>query len=144
MLKRRHIEEILEANERIKKHDPLFVDQVIDIYLGPKNPSYVFLVNEEPILCGGILDQGFRNGQAWILFTDDFYKYKFSCHKVMVNMLLLLSKRMKLKRLEVHLDCAIASKINKKWVRKFGFKPEGISRGIGLSGENHLRFARKF
>jgi len=103
-----------------------------------RGPSYTMTVDDEIVMCAGvvILSQGV--GEAWIVLSELFYRYKKECFRVVRDNLDNIIAVNKLKRVEslILTDFPEAE----RWVIHLGFK--FASPSVGPYGENMLKYAR--
>ena len=140
-----HAREILKTNKESQNFTEQQIEYAVSFYQMKGNKSYTLIVDEVPVLCGGIVNQGFGNGEVWIFMSGLFFtKYKILCHRTLKKAFRVLAKEMKLKRVQALIDMEIHSPINEKWIKSFGFEPEGIMKKYGINNEDYYRYARLF
>jgi hypothetical protein len=106
-----------------------------------EGPSYTLVIDDQIVGCAGVIipKEGF--GEAWMVLSSLFYKYKKECFKAVQNKLDQIIRKWKLRRVQalVMTDFPEAE----HWLRHLGLKnetPEGMKR-FGPSGEDMYLYA---
>lgn len=136
--KREHALYIL--NNNVRKHDAFDgdYDEYLKIY--EDNPAYTIVINDEIVFCGGVVDIGWRRGEAWTLMSDLFYKYPKTCFKICKEKLNELQISMGLRRLQALVDTNLEG--GSHFAQHLGFEYEGLLKAYGPNGESMLIFGR--
>ncbi len=105
-----------------------------------EHPAYTLVIDDEIILCGGIMLLDWQAGDAWTLFADSYRKYPIACFKACKYVIEKISKEHNLKRVQA----IVAPELNggKRFTERLGFQEEGLLRCYGPSGEDYLMFSK--
>ena len=110
------------------------------LFLKEIGMSFTGLLNEKPIVAGGIFPLWEGTAEGWVLATKEINNYPITIAKVIKQRTDLMIKNFKIKRLQtsVKADCAVALRFA-KWL---GMKPEGLMKNYGPGEEDFYRYAR--
>ncbi len=77
---------------------------------------------------------------AFVISTPLVEKYPKAFHRAILRGLLHLCQKRHIRRLQtaVHVD----HKVSRKWIKRLGFRPEGLMRAYGPDGSDYIRYAR--
>lgn len=103
-------------------------------------PSYTIIIDGKIIACAGVVLHPFNNGEAWTLFSQDFYSHVKGCYQEIKKGLDRIMADNKLKRVEALVDCRDGAALN--FIEHLGFKVEGKKKKYGPNGEDMFMFAR--
>ena len=109
-------------------------------YFSDKSIAYCLLDNGRPVLAGGIVNFGWNRGEAWLLPTPWFYTHPKTCLKYAKEVLPMMARRGKFKRVQA----TCATSISPSLFRHLGFYSEGILNAFGPNGEACFMYARIF
>lgn len=102
-------------------------------------PSFSAEVDGRIIGCAGIVRLWNGVGEAWAILGDDFYKHRFSLHKIVKRFVKDAMIGMKLHRLQAY---AIASsERNCSWLKRLGFDDDVPLPGFGPGQEDYKLFS---
>lgn len=106
--------------------------------------AYTLLLDEVPIVCAGIVEMGWRRGEAWTLISSLFYTYRKTCFKVIRNSIDSLAKEMNLRRIQSVINESLA--VKDTWMKHLGFEREtqDCLRSFGPNGENFVMYSRVY
>ncbi len=130
-------------DEKIRRHD-LWLTEIPGCETWPfkwaEHPAYTLVVNEEIVLCGGIMLLDWNCGEAWTLFADNFKKYPIACFKACKYVIEQISKEHNLRRVQA----IVSPDLNggRSFTERLGFQEEGLLRSCGPSGEDYLIFSK--
>jgi len=129
------------------KHLSLFQHMPAEMRMGDavdlsklKGPAYTMFKDDDAVGSAGVDLYWQGVGEAWVIIGPLFYKYKFTCHKTIVEMLEMLEKKYNLHRIQA--TCLDGFEKAAKWLRHLGFENEGPLRFYGPGGEHFHRYAR--
>jgi len=116
------------------------VQELEDNYLSSGSIAYCLLDSKEPVFAGGIVNNKWNRGEAWILPTPFFRKHVKTCFRYMRDLLPVMSEDGNFKRIQA--TCAI--NISTLLFDHLGFKYEGTLASFGPNGEQCHVYARLF
>jgi hypothetical protein len=130
-------------NEKIRQHD-LWLTEVPGCEDMPfkwaEHPAYTLVVNDEIILCGGVMLLDWQVGDAWTLFADNFKRYPIACFKACKYVIDTIAKDHNLRRVQAIVLPGLNG--GRNFVERLGFQEEGLLRSFGPNGEDHLMFSK--
>src|SRR4030042_1889103 len=141
-----HAIEIMDRNPR--EHDSYFCVNNEDwgkwIHRWADSGSaYTLLIEDEIIMSAGVILQGRNIGEAWMLLSSLFYKYKKECFKAVRNNLEFIIARHNLKRIQAFVMTNFVEA--EHWLRHLGFENETPTqrglRSFGPHGEDMFLYA---
>jgi hypothetical protein len=132
-----HAREIIKRNG---KDLPLPQEKLIEAYLSPGSVALTILADDIPIACGGIINQDWHNGEAWLLTAIEFGYYRKTAYRFVKEALPLLAQMGDFKRVQAHSydreQCAI--------FKHLGFQFEGVIRRFTWNNRDAFLFSRLF
>lgn len=102
--------------------------------------GYTMLADGKIVFCGGIIDIGWKRGEAWSFMGNLFYKYPKSCYKVCRNKLGEIIKEKGYRRIQALVDIDMYGGEN--FVKHLGFEKEGLLKSYGPDGEDMLMYSK--
>jgi hypothetical protein len=109
-------------------------------YFSKGSVSYCLLANGEPVFAGGIINMGFRGGEAWMLPTAFFHSHLKICYRVLRSMIPHAAMLCGQKREQANSTVTTSTIL----FEHLGFKPEGVLKHFGPNGESCHLYARFF
>jgi hypothetical protein len=109
-------------------------------YFSKGSVSYCLLANGEPVFAGGIINMGFRGGEAWMLATPFFHENVKICYRTLRTMIPKAADVGGFKRVQA--VCTVMT--STVLFKHLGFEPEGLLKRFGPNGESCHLYARFF
>jgi len=135
-------EHALSIIARNNKKLPIPEEKLIQAYLSPGSFAFTLLCNSEAIVCGGIINLDWNNGEAWLLNSAEFHNYPKTAFEYTKAGLALLAKQGKFKRVQAH---SFLEHSNCVLLKHLGFTMEALClKNFGPLGENVSLFAKIF
>jgi len=136
-----HAVNIIQRNndEGIKQKTSVSVEEMIRSYTIPGSRAVTIMKDKTPIVCAGIINLGWKRGEAWLLKSSLFYKYKFSILKIGKRFIPLIAKEGSFRRVQ-----SVSFTENNRWFECLGFKREGILEAYGPDGQSVIMYSRIF
>ena len=124
-------QELLEFKPEHKKYS---------LYLKEIGMSFTGLLNNKPIVAGGIFPLWEGTAEGWVLATKEINNYPITISKVIKQRMDMMIKNNFIRRLQtsVKADCDTAIRFA-EWL---GLKQEGLMKAYGPDGEDFYRYAR--
>ncbi len=135
-LKESHVLEILKdrtMSPNVSRED------LIKTYLSPGSLSSTLIIDDVPIVCGGIVNLNWKRGEAWILTSSLFNQYKKTCYKAVKTMLEVMSKTGNFVRVQSLVE---PNSLNCKMIKRLGFEFEGVLRRYGPDNQDLWLYGR--
>lgn len=132
-------------NMDIRNHDNKFIKSYgIDRFISVVSmyPAYTLLVNDNPVLCGGIFVMCDGVGEVWTVTSKAVEKYPLSFHKTVVYTIEKFREFYKLHRIQA--TCLKEHNVSRKWLEHLGFKCEGLLEKYDMEKRDYYMFARVF
>ncbi len=130
-------------DEKIRNHD-LWLTEVPGCEQWPfkwaNHPAYTLVVDDEIVLCGGIMLIEWGRGEAWTLFADSFKKYPIACFRACKYVIDKVSKANHLRRVQAIVPPGLNG--GRQFAERLGFEKEGLLRSFGPNGEDYLMFSK--
>lgn len=136
-----HIKEIIKTSKEADGFcfSEEFINYATTFYQREGNHAYTLMVDEKPVMSAGIIKWDEDTGEAWMVASDLFYKYKVLCHRHLKRGLRVLLKEMNFKMIFARVNLNMQTKLNEKWIKSFGFQLKGLER----NGDNeYFRYER--
>ena len=134
----------IEAQEAQRIADPRqLLGGALDLdTLGSYLGAYAWTLDCEgsPIVCAGIVLQWPGVASCWGLFAESALAHPSALSRFARKGLEAAGERFTLRRIETSAPCTHARA--HRWLEHLGFESEGISRGYGIDGSDHVRYAR--
>ena len=111
-------------------------------YFSDGSVAYCLLVDDIPVIAGGIVNMQWKRGEAWMLSTPFFRKhlrFSFCCAR---NTLVKAAKEGNFKRVQA--TCVTAATPSLSLFKHLNFTREGIMKSSGPNGEDCFLYARLF
>lgn len=126
---------------QIVPRETVNMDQAIAaaIRLEGLGPAFTAIDGERVIGCGGVARLWGRVGEAWTLFGAEIAEHPVWLHRTVRTMLRDIMDGMDLDRLQVNV--LADSERNCRWVKRLGFRFEGLMERFGPNGEDYARYA---
>jgi hypothetical protein len=109
-------------------------------YFSAGSASYCLLQDGDPVLAGGIVNQQWHRGEAWILPTPFFRSHVKTCFRLMKKMLPQLAVDYGF----VRVQAAAVERVSVSLFEHLGFEYEGMLKRFGPGGENCRMYAKIF
>ena len=109
-------------------------------YFSLGSVSYCLLADNVPVLAGGIVNVGWRRGEAWMLPTPFFRRHVKDCYRYIKNIIPRMAEEGHFRRLQASCVGALAARFS----AHLGFEYEGVLRCFGANGEDCLMHSRIF
>jgi hypothetical protein len=136
-----HVCQIIERNSAEGKVKPagISIEEMMQAYFSAGSVSYCLLIDGVPAAAAGIINLGWRRGEAWLLHSSLFDKHIKTSFKLLRDMLPNLAQINKFRRIQA----TCFSDSDTLFVH-LGFEREGILKSFGPNGENATVFSRLF
>lgn len=136
-----HVREIISKHTKETSPYPegLTIDAMAAAYLSKGSAAYCLTIDREPILAAGVMNLGYRRGEAWMLCAPDFNKYIKTCFKVMKQMFPGLCSMHKFRRVQ-----ATCFNGTETIFKHLGFHKEAELECWGPNGETSMMYTRIF
>jgi hypothetical protein len=118
----------------------LLTYQLERAYFSPGSGSRCLLVDGQPELAGGIVNQGWRRGEAWLLATPFLRKHLRVSLKAMRELLPQVAHECGFRRVQATCVCGLSSRL----FMDLGFEFEGALKKFGPNGETNEMWSRIF
>lgn len=99
-------------------------------------PALTARHGDQIILCGGIMTMGNKHGMLWAVLAADAGAHMLALHRATRRFIRIEP----LRRLEATVEVGFFAGC--RWLEMLGFEGEGVMRGYGENGEDHVRYAR--
>ncbi len=103
-------------------------------------PAYTLMVDDVPIVSGGVILLDWRNGTAWSIPSPLVRKYKIASYRAIRWAVFDSIHVYRLKRVEALVDPSFEA--GRRMVERMGFKDEGVKRNYGPNGEDFAIYAK--
>jgi hypothetical protein len=107
-------------------------------------PAYTLVIDEKFIMCAGILIYNDGKGEAWMVLSELFYKYKKECFRAVRDKMEYIISRYKLNRVESFIMSDFPEA--ERWVIHLGFSnvtpPPFGPRIFDPTGESMYQYVR--
>jgi hypothetical protein len=110
-------------------------EEMIGSYTSKGSIAFTFVINRVPVSCGGVINLGWKRGEAWLLTSALFYKYRLAIIRAIKQTMPLLESSFN--RIQ-----AISVCDNEAWFSKLGFQKEGLLRCYGPAGQDCFMYSR--
>jgi hypothetical protein len=137
-----HVRHIVSQNlsENSSLKSSVSVDEMIRSYLAQGSAAYCLFINGMPIIAGGIMNFGWKRGEAWLLSCSLFEKHVKTCYRVIKQMLPGLAELHKFRRVQA----VTMTPGEKSLFKHLGFKFEAELESYGPDGQTCYLFKRVF
>jgi len=132
-------EHAMDIINRNGKALPIPEVQLIQSYMIPGSQALTLLEDGVPIACGGIINQDWRNGEAWLLNSIEFCQNLKMTWRVVREMLPVLANKGNFKRVQAHSlegKCSV--------IKHLRFQYEGTKRRFSIDGQDATFWSRLF
>jgi len=109
-------------------------------YFAPGSTSYCLLQDGTPVFAGGIVNQQWHRGEAWILPTPFFRQHVKTCFRILQKML----PKAAAENGFVRVQAVAADGVTISLFEHLGFEYEGTLKHFGPFGETCRLYARFF
>ena len=109
-------------------------------YFSPGSAAYCLIVNGDPVFAGGIVNQQWHRGEAWILPTPFFRGHVKTCFRIVKEMLPKIAAEKEF----VRVQAVAVDGVPVSLFEHLGFLYEGVLRHFGPQGETCRIYARIF
>jgi hypothetical protein len=112
------------------------------VHLWGKGKAWTLMADGMIVGCGGMMMQDRGKGEAWVIATPLISKYRKSVYKVIRNMLGMMTKEYKLRRVEALCPCGYER--GRRLLEHLGFvneTPDGMKQ-YGPGGETYYLYGR--
>jgi hypothetical protein len=116
------------------------VNEMLTAYLSPGSAAFTLMCFNAPVASAGIINLGWRRGEAWILISSLFYKYKLTAVRELKKRLPEVATENGFCRVQA---VSVIEEYG-RWFEILGFEREGILRHYGPSGETVIMYSRIF
>ena len=114
-------------------------NEMIGAYMSTGSVACTFLKDDVPVFCGGIINLGWKRGEAWLLISKNFYKHRKTAFRSIMQMLPILAKSNGFRRVQ-----AVTLDGEGEMLKIFGFEYEGFLRSYGPAGQDVFMHSRVF
>lgn len=115
------------------------LEPLLEGYLAEGSVGRTVMLEKTPVLCGGIVNLGWRRGEAWVYHTKEFRKHLKSLYKILREEFYYMAKIGSFRRVQ-----ALVFYGNGVLLEHLKFEWEGRMRCVGPNGEDAELFARIF
>lgn len=105
-----------------------------------KWPAYTLIIDGEVVGSGGVVLMGYGRGEAWLLLSSLFYKYKLTSIRFIKKLFLEILESHDLKRVQATVDVTHLKAM--RFADIFGLEYEGTLRHYGPAGQDLAMFGR--
>jgi hypothetical protein len=123
-------------------------ENMAEAYFSPGSAAYCLLDDGKPVFAGGIVNQRWHRGEAWILPTPFFREHLKICLQVIKKMLPQVAAEKGFVRVQAvaaeGMPVSLFEHKNKKHKNSLGFSYEATLRHFGPHGETCRMYARFF
>lgn len=109
-------------------------------YFSPGSAAYCLLQDGNPVFAGGIVNQQWHRGEAWILPTPFFRQHINTCFRIVKKML----PQIAVENGFVRVQAVVAEGISANLFEHLGFEYEGKLKCFGPLGEDCRMYSRVF
>ena len=109
-------------------------------YLSYGSVGYCLLSEGVPVFAGGIVNLGWRRGEAWILPTKFFRTHIIKCYRYVRDLLPVLSVEGSFRRVQA----TCATTVSTLLFEHLKFRHEGVLEAFGPNGETCHMYAKVF
>jgi len=107
-------------------------EQMVLAYTSPGSVAFTVKCINVPIVCCGIVNMQWRRGEAWIVLSGLFMKYKFSVMKLLKRNL----EKVAMSGHFIRVQSTSLSDDRDRYFRFLGFEKEGTLKGYGPNNED--------
>lgn len=115
-------------------------DKLIQAYQSLGSQALTLCCDDDPYVCGGIMNQEWHRGEAWLLVSPYFKTQRIALRKVMKQFLVTMARSGGFRRVQA--TCWDQNRV--AFFRKLGFDFEGVLRSFGPTGQTAFLFSRIF
>jgi hypothetical protein len=140
-LKASHVLDIVARNfaDGFRLRPTMTADDMIAAYFLPGSAAYCVLIYGVSVFAAGIINLQWHRGEAWVLHSSLFYKYRLTCFRTLKSMLPQIAKQHEFRRVQ-----ATSFFGNGTLLRHLGFEKEANLRCYGPEGEDAALYVRIF
>ena len=113
---------------------------MLTAYLSPGSAAFTLMCFSAPVACAGIINLGWKRGEAWILISSLFYKYKLTAFRELKKRLLAVATEKGFRRVQA---VSVTEEYG-KWFKALGFEREGILKAYSPIGQDVIMYSRIF
>ena len=118
----------------------LLTYQLERAYFSPGSGSRCLLVDGHPVLAGGIVNQGWKRGEAWLLATPFLRQHLRVCLREIKKLIPEIAKECGFVRVQATCVCGLSSRL----FMNLGFEFEGALKKFGPNGETNEMWSKIF
>lgn len=109
-------------------------------YFYGRSISYCLLADGIPVVAGGVIDQLWNRGEAWVLPNPWFYSHMRICFRYMRDIIPVMAIVGGFKRIQ----CTCPTTVSASLFEHLGFTFEGVMAHFGRNGERCYMYAKIF
>jgi hypothetical protein len=125
-------------NDKLMEIDASFTENRLDCAV--PGLSYTLLLNDEPIICGGIVPMWDGVAEGWVLSSKRIFDYKIKAAGSIKKRLDLLCTNNKIWRLQTSVKEEFKTGV--RFAEWLGLKKEGLMMKYGPDKTNYYRMAK--
>jgi hypothetical protein len=110
---------------------PVTADEMIAAYMSPGSIASTLIADGDPVACGGIINIGWRRGEAWVLVTGNIGDYSKSLIKNMKKLFPIMAMAKGFRRVQ-----ATCHDSSNHLFKILGFEHEAKLHAFGPVGED--------
>ena len=114
------------------------IEDLMQAYQSKGSLAYTLMIDDKPIVCGGIVNMNWRRGEAWLLSSSEFLKHKKTSWRILKQLFPYLAKQGGFRRIQS------TSKIESSFLEHLGFKYEAKLEAFDPDGNDVFLYKRIF
>jgi len=136
-----HAVDIINRNRDMGKELPeKTVNEMLVAYLSPGSVALTLMCLHTPVMCGGIINLGWKRGEAWVLISSLFYKFRLSAFRELKKGIPTMAEKNGFCRVQA----VSVTEENEKWFQCLGFEREGVLKAYGPANQDVIMYSRIF
>jgi hypothetical protein len=128
------------APEKLPFASPFAPEKLARAYFSPGSAAYCLLLDGVPVFAGGVVNQEWHRGEAWILPTPFFRQHVKTCFRIVQKML----PEIAAEKGFVRVQAVVSDGVSIALFEHLGFAYEGTLKHFGPLGETCRLYAKFF